>query len=53
MRTYRPAYRTQVSRLKLYITRMIGKPRENLIYSFVLLEEYEEKLLRLVDMSYL
>ena len=53
MRTYRPAYRIQVSRLKLYINRMIGKPRENLIYSFMLLEEDEEKLLRLVDISYL
>ena len=51
MCTYRPAYRVQVPGLKPYISRIIGDPRENLIYSFVLLEEEEEKFWRLVDIT--
>ena len=51
MCTYRPAYRVQVSGLKPYINRIIDDPRQNLICSFVLLEEDEEKFLRLADIT--
>ena len=51
MCTYRPAYRVQVSGLKPYINRIIDDPRQNLICSVVLLEEDEEKFLRLVDIT--